>query len=221
MRWRRRTKKKKAATQLITEYRKKFGIGQLWQFYDLSRNLIYESISVEDIRQNLINGTIPAVAMCRKNRVGETAAIRESIAKEEDRIEILFRPLVYHMKIGATISAIITAVISIIAGFINLGSYLGMGGFQTFAFAVVFLIMFFSMGVSTRNAGGCILTIIFGGALVLISGGKINFGFLAGFFIGFPIGVLLASLIGAIPGAILGALVGVIRLPSLPRLPQP
>jgi hypothetical protein len=96
-----------------------------------------------------------------------------------------------------------------------------MGGFQTFAFAVVFLIMFFSMGVSTRNAGGCILTIIFGGALVLISGGKINFGFLAGFFIGFPIGVLLASLIGAIPGAILGALVGVIRLPSLPRLPQP
>lgn len=210
---------RKEVAALLASYRTKFNLGQLWQFVNEGGEVFYESASVKEIRARLLDGSIPRAARCRKNRVGEPLPIKDSLGKQEARIEILFSPILYHVTRGAGVTAVITAIVSVIAGFYNLGEALRMSFLQTLAFAVVFLLMFGAMAGSAKNKAGCLVMIVCGFILIAITGGKINFAFLGGFLIGFPIGLLLAALVGAIPGALIGAVVGLLRWPMLPKLP--
>lgn len=210
---------RKEVVAILASYRTKFNLGQLWQFVNDGGEFFYESTSVEEIREQLLKGLIPRAAGCLKNRVGEPLPIKDSLAKQEARIEILFSPVLYHVVRGAGITAVLTAIVSFIGGFYNLGAGLGMGLLQTLVFAVVFLVMFAGLGRIGNKGVGCVVMIIGGFILIAITGGRINFGFLAGFAIGFPIGLFLAALVGAIPGALIGGLIGLIRWPMLPRLP--
>lgn len=210
---------RKNALFLVSEYRAKHGLGKLWQFFDSNNEMIFESTNVEEVREKLLDGTIKRNYLCQKNRVGDFLSINDSLCKEESSIELLLSPISYHVLRGAGITAVITVIGSFFAVFINLGLSLQMSFFQTLAFAVVFLIAIGSVGASSKNKGGCIITFILGFVLIAITGFTINFAFLGGFFIGFIIGMLLSALVGAIPGAIIGAIIGLIRMPFLPRLP--
>lgn len=107
---------KKYYGERIEAYRRRFKAPTVWEFIDGFGEVVFESGDIDEIAKAIENGSIPESAMCRKNRIGELADIKESIAIEHPRIGAMFKsskaPQYLNMAIGAVAGAAIGIVIS-------------------------------------------------------------------------------------------------------------
>jgi|GEM_PF-4471614 len=199
-------KEKQDIESFIDSFRREHHMGRLWQFFDHSGKLIFETIHINLIREKLINGSIPHYAMCCKNRVGERKIIQDLLANNEPAIDILINPVIFHVKYGAGVGAVVTGMMT---GLWYTGKFLihygrelpgafsdwiqmGLENIVAFVAAIILL------GIPTLFLSLALL------ALVIVA--------IAGF----------TGLIGAIPGAaaggLIGWIVGIFRAPFIPKV---
>ena len=115
----------------INAYRARHRIPDVWQFLDGFGAVILESNDIEQIRKAIEKKNIPEDAMCRKNKVGRLAPVKESIALEQPEITALFKPppqaFLAETLIGALAGVLAGVVLSMGLNLINplLGILLG------------------------------------------------------------------------------------------------
>ena len=242
------SKEKEKFAKKIEEYRKAAGLGTCWQFFDRSGRPIFELSEIEVVRDKLISGELPPDATCRKNRLGKPLSLAEGIGKEEGKIELLFRPLAYHVKTGGlvvgwliAIAAIVAAVIFAFTGGIGMiGEFfeetgLDWDGMNIWARgAFVATLIFVGLSVFRMNFGGLLLVFIVGSiTTTILTQGSFSFDQLHAFMmlsvLGIPLFILFSILFlgivavvsfgaGYIVGMLVGALIGILRLPTLPKI---
>jgi hypothetical protein len=246
----RSSKEREKFEKKIAEFRTENKLGENWQFFGARDELMLETDDIEEIRDKLVSGELPADAKCRRNRVGKPEPVSESLAGRESRIELLYRPIRYHVKnfgmVFGVIFSIITIIAMIVAVFVGAGDAFtdffkevgidwdGMSIWAKLAFVALLVLTAFM--AFTLNLPGLIVLYIVGGAVAAaLTQGKFSFqelgGFMLAMVIGFPIFIIVSILalgivavvgfvFGYVIGAPIGWLVGVIRLPSLPKLPK-
>lgn len=111
---------KKYYEERIIAYRKRFNAPDMWEFLDGFGETLLQSSDIDEIARAIENGSIPENAKCRKNKVGELLAIKDSIAKEHPQIAVLFKssraPQYFNLAIGAGAGAALGIILSIVGG---------------------------------------------------------------------------------------------------------
>jgi tetratricopeptide (TPR) repeat protein len=199
----RNPKELSAWEEQIAQFRKRWALGTVWQFFNAAGKLLYESQDVEAIRQRLVRGEIPIRAKCRKNRVGALKSITESIGQQEDRIRILIEPFWYHVKGGALLGACFSgALYALAAG------------------------VWYIYSVIKEMLNHEFVAFFFSHLVVMIASIVIFWWLYLGLFLlvlclASAIAGVLGGLSGAIVGAPVGAVVGLLRWPFIPKLKVP
>ena len=241
-------KEQESYAKKIEEYREAAGLGTCWQFFDRSGKLVFELSKVEVVRDKLLSGELPPDSTCRKNRLGKPVPLADGIAKEEGKIEILFKPIAYHVKTGGivvggliAVAALVAAVVMAFTGGIGMmGEFfeetgLDWDGMNIWArTAFIATLIFVGLSVFRMNFGGLLLVFIVGSiTTTILTQGSFSFDQLHGFMmlavLGMPLFIIFAVIflglagavgfgVGFVAGAVLGAVIGLIRLPGLPKM---
>lgn len=129
---------KRHYADLITSYRQRYRVKNVWEFVDGFGDVILESTNVGEIVKSIENGTIPQDAQCRKNRTGALLDMKDSIAKEIPEVGALFggkaksgksggKLQLVDIGIGAGVGVVLGLVVGPMAGMsIAVGSIAGL-----------------------------------------------------------------------------------------------
>ncbi len=244
-----RSKREKLEKQ-IEEYREEHKLGKTWQFFGAHDNVIFETDDIEVIRDKLVAGELPADAGCRRNRVGKPSPIAKSLARKEGRIELLYKPIGYHVKTGGMVvgGILATAAVLLIIGAAFFGAFDAFTDFFKEAgidwdamniwakIAFVVLLLLTAVMVFTLNFPGLLLLYIIGGTIAaILTQGAFSFEELWGFMmisvLGIPLFIIAAGItlaivgfigfgVGYIIGMPIGWIIALVRLSTLPKLPR-
>ena len=181
--------------------------------------------TAEEAREMILDGRIRSSATAKKKlKKGEEGKSEEKPLLKSDLANAgpvagLVKPFNHYFKTGTFVTAILLTIAGYFIGFvISAQQMLEMELWQAIAFAVVFAIVYLLMG-ATGGGGSIVVAIVGGLILIAISGGQINFMFIAGMFVGAAIGIFVLFLVMLIPGCLVGLISGAIgksRAQSIP-----
>jgi hypothetical protein len=139
-----------------------------WEFRNTAGESLgrYKYSDFDSIRADLLTGKLPADALCRQNPELEFQPIKDSLAREEFRIGVLFDPVSAHVRRGAAIGG---AVLGASGGIVILIAQIG--DLLEYGFAVgraFWMFVGFGVGVVVCALAGFALGAAIGGLVGLI-----------------------------------------------------
>ena len=82
---------KQAVAQRIHEFRRKYELGDLWEFMDSHGDVAFEASESQEIIRALKSGAIPPDAECRRNRVGGFEPMESALAPAFPEVAAFFK----------------------------------------------------------------------------------------------------------------------------------
>ena len=100
----------------IDSYRKRFRLGDVWEFINSWGDVILESGQIEEIQRAVENGSIPKDAQCRKNRTGAWRSIEEALVPQYPQLAALYTAPKSHLVSGVVMGGLAGLAIGVLGG---------------------------------------------------------------------------------------------------------